>query len=137
MRRQVSGAETAITELLTEVDAIKSALARSGAPAELRDQAEDIRHQLLQLQLELVGDPNRELHNEGGPVPVDRRVMVAYLGTAFSTYGPTPTHQRSLEIAQSEFAPISAALQAINQQALPTLRAALDEAGVPWTPGRH
>jgi len=137
MRRQVSGAETAITELLTEVDAIKSALARSATPAELRDRTELIRQQLLQLQLELVGDSNRELHNEGGPVPVDRRVEVAYLGTAFSTYGPTPTHQRSLEIARAEFEPISTALQEINKQDLPALRSALDEAGVPWTPGRQ
>ncbi len=137
MRRQVAGAETAIGELLVEIDAIKSALARSRASADLRARAEDIRGRLLDLQLRLSGDPNRALFNEGGPVPVSRRLSVAFLGTAFSTYGPTPTHRRSLEIAETDFAPINEALGAINDQEMPALRDTLDDAGVPWTPGRE
>jgi hypothetical protein len=58
------------------------------------------------------------------------------MGTSFSSYGPTPTHVRSLEIAEQEFAGIKAALKQIFDIELPALRKALDEAGVPWTPGR-
>jgi hypothetical protein len=137
LRRQASGAETAIAELLTEIEAIKSALARSLAPAELRQEAQRIQQRLLDLQLSLSGDPNRQLYNEGGPVPVSNRLSVALLGTMFSTYGPTPTHQRSLEIGAQAFGPIRSALDEINGRQLPALRQALDAAGVPWTPGRE
>jgi hypothetical protein len=137
LRRQASAAETAITELLTEIEAIKSALARSLAPAELRQEAQRIQQRLLDLQLSLSGDPNRQLYNEGGPVPVSNRLSVALLGTMFSTYGPTPTHERSLEIGAQAFGPIRSTLDEINGRQLPALRQALDAAGVPWTPGRE
>ncbi|HKJ17984.1 MAG TPA: hypothetical protein VJ984_11575 [Xanthomonadales bacterium] len=136
MRRQTSAATTLIGELLVEIDAIKSAQARSTAPQGLRDQAEDIRLELLDLQLKLVGDPNRQLFNEGGPVPISRRLFVANMGTSYSTYGPTPTHRRSLEIASDEYSGVAAELEVINDEKMPALRNALDEAGVPWTPGR-
>ncbi len=58
------------------------------------------------------------------------------MGTSFSSYGPTPTHERSLEIGEQEFAGIKAALDRIFNTDLPALRKAMDEAGVPWTPGR-
>ena len=58
------------------------------------------------------------------------------IGTMFSTYGPTPTHRRSLEIAAENFAGIRDGLKRIHGSDLPALRARLDAAGVPWTPGR-
>jgi hypothetical protein len=58
------------------------------------------------------------------------------MGTFRSTYGPTPTHQQSLQIAEQEFALVSARLAEISRQQLPALRLELDQAGVPWTPGR-
>jgi len=137
LRRDVAGAESAIAELLTEIDAIKSALARSRAAPDLHHRAEAIRQDLLDLQLRLSGDPNRQLFNEGGPVPVTRRLEVAYYGTAFSTYGPTPSHRRSLEIGGAAFDPISTELAEINDQRMPALRDLLDQVGVPWTPGRE
>ena len=137
LRRDVAGAESAITELLIEIDAIKSAVARSRAAPDLHHRAEAIRRDLLDLQLRLSGDPNRQLFNEGGPVPVSRRLEVAYLGTAFSTYGPTATHRRSLEIGGEAFDPIRTELAEINDQRMPALRDLLDQVGVPWTPGRE
>ncbi len=137
LRREVKGAESAIAELLIEIDAIKSALLRSRAGESLREQADAIRQDLLDLQLAIAGDPNRQLFNEGGPVPVTRRLEVAFYGTAFSTYGPTPTHRRALEIAGLAFDPIQAELSEINDQRLPALRNTLDRTGVPWTPGRE
>ena len=62
---------------------------------------------------------------------------VAQMGTSFSSYGPTPTHERSLDIAEQEFAGIKTALERIFTAPIyPRLRRAMDEAGVPWTPGR-
>jgi len=58
------------------------------------------------------------------------------LGTSFSTYGPTPTHQSSLEIGEQGFAGIRTALDRIFSTDMPALRKDMDDAGVPWTPGR-
>jgi hypothetical protein len=48
-----------------------------------------------------------------------------------STYGPTPTHRRSLEIAEAEFAKV-----AVLEQRLPAFEKRLEEKGAFWTPGR-
>mgnify|MGYP005840157889 CR=1 FL=1 len=136
MARQVSGADAAIAELLTETGAIKDTLLRSGAAMALREQTRKIELDLLQLKEEIAGNETRNLYNEPGPLSINRRIDVAMMGTFLSTYGPTPTHRRSLEIAATEFAAVSASLEDIVAQRLPALRAALDAAGVPWTPGR-
>ena len=58
------------------------------------------------------------------------------MGTFRSTYGPTPTHERMMEIAEAEFEAVKTALRRMGDTELPALRRSLDEAGVPWTPGR-
>jgi len=88
------------------------------------------------LQALLSGHESRELMNAQGPVSIAARAMVAAYGTGFSTYGPTPNHNRNLEIAESLFAGLEQRLNNLMQEDVPALRTALDEAGVPWTPGR-
>ena len=78
----------------------------------------------------------RDLAGDPGPVSVNRRIMVARFGTSFSTYGPSPMHEQSLEIAEQGFAGIKSALDRIFDTDMPALRQAMDDAGVPWTPGR-
>ncbi len=134
--RQGNGANAAMKTLLTELGAIKQTLLRSGADNELRSQARALELEVMNMQLKLSGDEVRDLAGDPGPVSVARRINVAQLGTSFSTYGPTPTHERSLEIAEQEFAGIKTALDRIFDTELPALRKAMDEAGVPWTPGR-
>jgi photosystem II stability/assembly factor-like uncharacterized protein len=136
MNRQVSGTASAIEAFLTETGAIKETLMRSSAAQELRDQAHTIERDLLSMQQQLVGNPKRDLYGDPGPVSINRRIQVALMGTFRSTYGPTPSHARSLEIAEQEFDGIRTRLQDIAEGGLPALRASLDEAGVPWTPGR-
>ncbi len=134
--RQGSGAESAIKALLLELGAIKETLLRSTAAVELRNTARALELEVMQLQLQLGGDENREMAGDPGPLSVQQRVGVAQLGTLFSTYGATPTHQRSLEIGEQNFAAIKTALDRIFDSDLPALRKAMDDAGVPWTPGR-
>jgi hypothetical protein len=126
----------ALQSLLTESAAIKDTLLRSRAPQALRDKARALELDLLRLQQQLSGNETRALYNEGGPVPITRRLEVAVMGTFRSTYGPTPTHRRSVEIAEAEFAGVRERLARINGEELPDLRRDLDAADVPWTPGR-
>ena len=67
---------------------------------------------------------------------ISRRLNVASTGTRNSTYGPTPTHRRSVEIASEQFEGLRRELEGLLDKELPELEKALDEAGVPWTPGR-
>ncbi|MDX1379529.1 MAG: hypothetical protein R3233_00340 [Xanthomonadales bacterium] len=136
LNRQVTGAGAALQQLLTEATAIKDTLLRSTAPQALRDRARALELELLGLQERLSGNETRNLMNEGGPVPIQRRLEVAVLGTFRSTYGPTATHRRSVEIAAEEFTGVKSEIARIDGEALPALRRDLDAAGVPWTPGR-
>ena len=136
LMREGNGANSAMKALLAELTAIKKTLPRSGADSALRAQARALELEVMDLQLRLSGDEDRDLAGDSGPVSVAKRINVAQMGTSFSSYGPTPTHERSLEIAAQEFAGIKAALDRIFNTELPALRKAMDEAGVPWTPGR-
>ncbi len=136
LTRQGDGAKSAMKALLVELGAIKETLLRSSAAAELRETTRAIELEVHQLQLQLGGDERRALAGDPGPLSVKQRAGVAALGTAFSTYGPTATHQRSLEIGEQGFATIKTALDRIFDTDMPALRQAMDDAGVLWTPGR-
>ena len=136
LTRQVSGAESSVESLLTEAGAIKQTLLRSTAPDALRDRARAIELELLELQQKIEGNERRDLYQDIGPVPINQRLQVAVMGNFRSTYGPTATHLASVEIAESQFADVKARLKRIHDSDLPALRQQLNEAGVPWTPGR-
>ena len=134
--RESGGAASAMKTLLTELAAVKQTLLRSDAPNALRSRVRSMELEVLDLQLKLSGDERRDLAGDPGPVSVSARVGAARMGTSFSSYGPTPTHVQGLDIAEREFEAIRSALGRIFKTELPALRKALDDAGVPWTPGR-
>jgi photosystem II stability/assembly factor-like uncharacterized protein len=136
LNRQVSGAGAAIKTLLTETSAIKDTMHRSSAPETLREQTRALELELLALQQKLTGNEKRSLYNDEGPVSIAQRLRFAVMGTFRSTYGPTPSHLHSVEIAETDFATVKSRIQSITDSELPELRRQLDEAGVPWTPGR-
>jgi hypothetical protein len=136
LNRQVQGAASAIKNDLTETGAIKQTLLRSDAAISLRDTVRALELELMDLQDRVSGNVARDLYGDPGPVSISQRLSAAMMGTFRSSYGPTPTHVRSLEIAMSEFSEVKARLQEIHDTELPALRKQLDEAKVPWTPGR-
>ena len=136
LRRQVRGADSAIDAALTEMDAVKSALLRSSAPVALRDEARGIELELEALKQTIGGNERRDLYSDVGPISINGRIQPALMGTFRSTYGPTPTHVQSLQIAESMFADVESRLDAILDEQLPALREQLDAQDVPWTPGR-
>jgi hypothetical protein len=136
LNRQVTGAESAVSELLVETRAIKETLLRSSAPQALRERARTMELELLALQQTLEGNPVRALYGDPGPVSISARLNAAVMGTFRSTYGPTPTHSEAVDIAQAEFSGVESSLTRIVEMEMPALRKELDEAGVPWTPGR-
>jgi len=91
---------------------------------------------LRDLREPLAGRGDRRTLGDPGPVSITRRLEVAATGNRASTYGPTPTHRLSLQIAVDEFSDVRASLDRLIRDELPALEERLDAAGVPWTPGR-
>jgi hypothetical protein len=106
------------------------------ADASLDAEARALERRFADLELRLVGDSRRSEKGDPGPVSIKRRIQVVLTGNQVSTYGPTPTHRRSLEIATEQFAEVRAELDRLLEVDLPALENELDAAGVPWTPGR-
>ena len=132
----VSGDAGSTRAALEQFRALRPAAEQEMSREGLTDETYQSRPEVLELQLQLSGDDNRQMAGDHGPVSVMQRIDVAELGTLFSTYGPTPTHLSSLEIGEQKFASIKTALDRIFNTDMPALRKAMDEAGVPWTPGR-
>ncbi len=134
---QAQAADASIKEALVETGAIRTALLRARNPAQpLYENTLAIERELKTLQLQLNGDPRREVLNTPGAASVSDRLFAASIGKRFSAYGPTPTHRMVVDIAQDQLGQIRNQLTALREQRLPALRKALDAAGVPWTPGR-
>ena len=135
-RGRMFATEQELDRLGERVTGLFDALARAslddtGLRAELRA----LHDNLMALRLKLEGDKRRDNFGAGGPVPIARRLDVVVTGTAYSTYGPTPSLSASLELAElgldqsaTDLSDLRVALTALEQR--------FDAAGVPWTPGR-
>jgi hypothetical protein len=135
--RATSAATLAVGQGQRRLEALGAALGRSrSAPADLDAELHAIRQELHAIDEALGGNRARASVEDDGVVTVTRRVQVAQLGTTWSTYGPTPTHRRSLEIAESEFAAVRDRLNALLNQRIPAFEQKLEQSGAPWTPGR-
>jgi photosystem II stability/assembly factor-like uncharacterized protein len=136
LNREVEAASAAASAMLKELGAVKQTLTRSDASTDLRLQASQLEQEVRDLQLLMTGDETRDFMGAPGPVSISRRGSVAQLGTALSTHGPTPMHESNLQMAERAFEQVRSGIDQLVGDKLPALRAALDAAGVPWTPGR-
>jgi hypothetical protein len=135
--RATTAATQAVSQAQERVKALRTALERSlSAPDGLDAELRAIEQELFAIDEALGGNRARATIEDGGVATISRRVRVASTGGAWSTYGPTSTHRRSLEIAEQEFAGVRERLNAVLEQRLPAFEKRLEEAGAPWTPGR-
>ncbi len=119
------------------VKLMQYALARSAAEPDLDADLEALRRDLDALDTELNGNRSKDALAEPQPPTPGDRLRVAGIGTGFSTYGPTATHERSLELAEQELQAFKAKLRPLVDQRLPAVEKRLLAAGAPWTPGQQ
>jgi hypothetical protein len=134
--RVVEGTVATIDRLLEELDGVKAALRRSTAELGLRRRADDLASALLDQREHLEGDRLRRRMGDLGPVPVSQRLSFAAFGSRTNAYGPTPAQEEALTLARQQFDEVEAVLRGAVERDLEALRRDLDDAGVPWTPGR-
>ena len=137
VRRQALAASYSINAAMDETSAIKDTLLRSQAPQGLRASAHDIERRLHGLDLRLSGDSEQSKMGATGPLSVSDRLGPVMTGVMFSAYGSTPNLEKQPGHRRAGFCRRAAGTGADSEKRkLPALRAELDQAGVPWTPGR-
>ncbi|MCP5070770.1 MAG: glycosyl hydrolase [bacterium] len=137
MGRVVSATEATIKETKTRLSGMRRALAVSTVDASLFDSLRGLTERLDALGQRLSGNHRRNLANDPGPIAIKRRLSVAHMGNRHSTYGPTPTHRQSLQIAKEALARLSTEFKQLLHTDIPALESKLEAAGVPWSAGRR
>jgi photosystem II stability/assembly factor-like uncharacterized protein len=137
MKRGVRGASRVLQEAKRRLTAIRQTLDRSTvADPALARTARMLEARVADMQERLAGNPRRDMANDPGPVSINQRISVVELGTEYALHGPTPMHREVYAIARRAFAELASELNELVEDDLPALERALDEAGLPWTPGR-
>ena len=137
MRRATSAAGMALRNATEKVDLMRRALTLTPAPPrEIDSMIQVVRLELIDIDKLLNGSPVKREVGEKRPPTVNDRLSFAMMGTAISTYGPTPAHRQSLQLAMQQFASIRDSLDEIRLTKIPAIEKALSEAGSPWFEGQ-
>ncbi|NQV03122.1 MAG: glycosyl hydrolase [Bacteroidia bacterium] len=132
MQREASATSLALGNAIKKVKGMQTALIRSAAsPGTLEADLHQAREELLDLEEQLYGNRSKQAVGERSPPTIYSRLGVAARG-ARTSYGPTATQTRNLEIAQKELPELLSKLKTITSQKIPSLEHALIDAGAPW-----
>ncbi|MDH3616780.1 MAG: glycosyl hydrolase, partial [Gammaproteobacteria bacterium] len=134
--RASDGTIKAIDEIVVELDAVKEALERSTADASLYEIANAIQQGLTIERDRLWGNETRDMFKDLDEVPLGVRIMHARFMPGTNAYGPTPEQRESLQIGRDLYDDVRRQLTELVDVGYKGLKDALDEARVPWTPGR-
>ncbi|MGB5895714.1 MAG: hypothetical protein WBG58_16170, partial [Ignavibacteriaceae bacterium] len=137
LNKSVSAASKIIDKSLKQVDLMQYALLRTPAVSgNLDSELHNLKQELFVLDELLNGNRSkREIGEKYKPTIADRLNLVSY-GNSNSTYGPTETQKRTLEIAGTQFLDLKNSLDIIMNEKLPVIEKALIDAGAPWINGQ-
>jgi photosystem II stability/assembly factor-like uncharacterized protein len=137
LRRRTASVTTEVGRVRDELRHMRAALpAAPKADPALFGRVDAAAATLADLSRRLSGDPARQRLSEPDTPSISARVGAA-MSALDTTQMPTATQRRGLEIAASELDALVKDLDALKSGELARLRAALDAAGAPWTPGRE
>lgn len=106
-------------------------------PENLDKKIYSINQQLLDINERLYGKRSKNEIGEKTKPTIMSRLGSASSGLQNSTYGPTPTHIKGLEIATIEFKEIMIDVENIVDKEIPALEKQLIDAGAPWMEGQE
>jgi len=134
--RATSGTLSALDRVSAELDAIKQVLTRSTADPSLYEIADSIQERLLDQRERLSQNETRNIFKDWTEVSLQERLMHARFMPTAGAYGPTPAQRTSFEIAKDLYGDVVKELTQLVDVEYAGLKDALNQAGVPWTPGR-
>ncbi|MDB9701786.1 glycosyl hydrolase, partial [Salibacteraceae bacterium] len=133
---ELSGTRVVLNENVEKVKMMSIALSRSqSAPGDLDKRLHEVNTHLQTMNKQLSGDPLRKGVGEKSLPTIGDRVSVAAMGTKTSTYGPTPTHRQSLQIAKSQLKTLRTELSEIANELIPNMEQELLDAKAPYVKG--
>ncbi len=135
-QRDLGAANASLREIDGKIGLLKTALSRSrAAPDALDAQWRALKAEHDALSALLQGGPAMNAIGEDAEATIGSRLNHAITGTAYSTYGPTPSHIQSMDWAEEEFSDVRTRINALKTEAIPAFEAALLEADGPWVSG--
>ncbi|WP_395377189.1 hypothetical protein [Marinicella sp. W31] len=135
-QRSMTASNQVLNKSRESLKLMQAALARSTtAPNRLHNKLHDLQQDMHDFEQQLSGHKSKQAVGEKTKPTISERFNVAYFGTSGSSYGPTPTHKQSLEIAKTEYAELKQKLRVLSEQRIPQLQQELLDAGAPWTTG--
>lgn len=135
--KSMTAAKKALANTMKKVSAMQVALSRTQTGSGTLDKTiHDLNQALLNIEEQMGGNKSKRQIGERNNPTAQARLDHATLGTWNSTYGPTPAHKRSLELARKQFGELKTKLQNILTSDLPKAEKALVDAGAPWITGQ-
>ena len=136
VKRVSSAVTAALASSMKKVENMQKALTLSSvSPGQIEKDIYQLKQDLFKLDERVNGNKSKQQVGEIDKLKVSDRIGIAEAGTANSTYGPTPTHRKSLDIAKEELNEIKAELETIMTGKIPALEKKLIEMGSPWLEG--
>jgi len=136
LARAVEGTTLAIDEVIAEIDAVKEALVSSRGEGSFFEIADSIRKRLSEQRDLLATNQLQDAYNDPQVMTIQARLSHARFEPMTNAYGPTPEQRESLTLARETYDEVVAELDVLVNEEYGALKAALDAAKVPWTPGR-
>ncbi|MEN7343109.1 MAG: glycosyl hydrolase [Pseudomonadota bacterium] len=133
--RVADGSDSAMALVSAELDAAKAALKRATADDSLYQQAVALQDRVKDQMTRLSGDQTRDIYHDWDMMSVQDRLWHARFAPGTNVYGPTPAQRESYRIGRALFDDIMSKMDAFDRD-YDAFKAAMDAAGVPWSPGR-
>ena len=135
--RIVQGTIQTASDLSTRIAYIKQALHTTpAAPHELMEKALAMEKELREILIAFNGDRTISRRNENPPTSLSRRLRTVSRTHSRSTSDITQTERDAYKIIEEEFTPLYNRLKKMIELDIKQLESDMEEAGVPWTPGR-
>ena len=136
VERATTALAQALPRLEERIAQLREAVARTrSAPDGLDLQMEAASDRFEDLKRRLQGTEGANTIGHLEAPTLSDRLFVANYGTSFSTYGPTPTHVRQIELAEQELEEVRESFGELVDVAIPALEREILAAGGPWVPG--
>ncbi len=137
LSKVINAASSVAREAREQLDAIESAVKESvDLPPATLNEVRELELQLTDILEKFNGDPTKSRRNESAYPGFTSRLRTMMSGAMGSTEGPTGTHMQQYDVVVDEYQQVSDQLKELVDEKIPALNEKLDEAGIPWTPGR-
>ena len=137
IQQRASATSRTLDNTFKKLEAMRTALYQSSSEIGDADkQLTEIRVKLLTLKNQLSGNSAKSKVGEKNDPAIQQRIRFAFTGTSRSSYGPTPSHRKSIDIAKEELNSLTNSLIDLLNVDIKAAEEMLNKAGAPWIEGQ-